>query len=68
MKIEDDLDRAKINNDSRGRTEQEGLLEQHLVKRKNLDNDETNIMKVIDDGASSEDKESRVNLWPLPNL
>ena len=64
MKIEDDLDRAKINNDSRGRTEQEGLLEQHLVKRKNLDNDETNIMKVIDDGASSSsnEKDARANL------
>ena len=41
--IEEAIDKAKAENDSRARTEQEGLLEQHVVKRKNLDKDEVAI-------------------------
>ena len=60
LKIEADLNKSKSNNDSRARTEQEGLLEQHLVKRKNLDNDEANILKACE--SSSDDKDARSNL------
>jgi cysteinyl-tRNA synthetase len=43
--IERAIDEAKAKSDSRARTEQEGLLEQHLVKRKNLDKDEANVLE-----------------------
>lgn len=39
------IEKAGEEKNSRGRTEQEGLLEQHLVKRKNLDKDEVNILE-----------------------
>lgn len=42
--IEQAIEDATQKKDSRAKTEQEGLLEQHLVKRKNLDNDEAKIM------------------------
>jgi len=54
-KIEDELNTAKLNNDSRARTEQEGLLEQHLVKRKNLDNDEIAILKACEVSNGDDD-------------
>ena len=56
--IEKAIEDAKVNSDSRARTEQEGLLEQHLVKRKNLDKDEANILEAC--GASGPD--ARANL------
>ncbi|KAL3815386.1 hypothetical protein ACHAXA_010991 [Cyclostephanos tholiformis] len=46
--IEAALEEATAIGSSRGRTEQEGLLEQHAFKRKNLDLDEANIMKACD--------------------
>jgi len=59
-KIEADLADATSRKDSRARTEQEGLLEQHLVKRKNLDKDEANVLKAC--GAPSDQKDARANL------
>jgi len=58
--IEAAIEEATAKKDSRGRTEQEGLLEQHLVKRKNLDKDEENIMEVC--AASTDQKDARANL------
>eukprot|EP00571_Detonula_confervacea_P006473 CAMPEP_0172327602 /NCGR_PEP_ID=MMETSP1058-20130122/59915_1 /TAXON_ID=83371 /ORGANISM="Detonula confervacea, Strain CCMP 353" /LENGTH=803 /DNA_ID=CAMNT_0013044683 /DNA_START=46 /DNA_END=2460 /DNA_ORIENTATION=+ len=58
--IEAALEEAKSKKDSRGRTEQEGLLEQHLVKRKNLDKDVANVLKAS--SASSDQKDARANL------
>ncbi|KAL3797528.1 hypothetical protein HJC23_009892 [Cyclotella cryptica] len=54
------IEEATKNKDSRARTEQEGLLEQHLVKRKNLDRDETQILEVCNN--SSKDGDSRAKL------
>ncbi|KAL9181087.1 hypothetical protein ACHAXT_009892 [Thalassiosira profunda] len=59
-KIEAALAEAVTNGDSRARTEQEGLLEQHAVKRKNLDDDEANVLKAC--GASPDEKDARANL------
>ena len=56
--IEAALEEATAKKDSRARAEQEGLLEQHLVKRKNLDRHETAILK-----ACSAADASRSNLF-----
>lgn len=61
-KIETALEEATATKDSRGRTEQEGLLEQHLVKRKNLNKDEENITKACSSSASDQ-KGARANLF-----
>jgi len=61
-KIEAALAEATATKDSRGRTEQEGLLEQHLVKRKNLDKDEQYVTKACSSG-SSDQKGARANLF-----
>jgi len=53
-KIQAALEEAKAKKDSRGRMEQEGLLEQHLVKRKNLDTDEKNILNACSKGAADQ--------------
>ncbi|KAL7489801.1 hypothetical protein ACHAW6_015517 [Cyclotella cf. meneghiniana] len=54
------IEEATQNKDSRARTEQEGLLEQHLVKRKNLDRDEIQILEACNN--SSKNKDARANL------
>jgi cysteinyl-tRNA synthetase len=51
--IEAALEEATAKGGSRGRTEQEGLLEQHAFKRKNLDQDEANIMSACDASTTS---------------
>ena len=53
------IEKAGEEKNSRARTEQEGLLEQHLVKRKNLDKDEVNILEAC--GAES-GKDARSDL------
>mmetsp|Transcript_21159 Transcript_21159/g.38307 ORF Transcript_21159/g.38307 Transcript_21159/m.38307 type:complete len:803 (-) Transcript_21159:92-2500(-) len=58
--IEAALEEATAKKDSRARTEQEGLLENHLVKRKNLDKDEENTLKAC--SASPDQKDARANL------
>jgi cysteinyl-tRNA synthetase len=45
------IEEATQNKDSRARTEQEGLLEQHLVKRKNLDRDESQILEACNNSS-----------------
>ena len=59
-KIEADLGEATEKKDSRARTEQEGLLEQHAVKRGNLDKDEVNIVKACEASSSAD---ARANLF-----
>jgi cysteinyl-tRNA synthetase len=56
--IERAIDEAKAKSDSRARTEQEGLLEQHLVKRKNLDKDEANVLEACNASGNN----ARANL------
>eukprot|EP00578_Thalassiosira_sp_NH16_P020363 CAMPEP_0181091732 /NCGR_PEP_ID=MMETSP1071-20121207/8552_1 /TAXON_ID=35127 /ORGANISM="Thalassiosira sp., Strain NH16" /LENGTH=823 /DNA_ID=CAMNT_0023173885 /DNA_START=118 /DNA_END=2589 /DNA_ORIENTATION=+ len=58
--IEAALQEAISEKNSRGRTEQEGLLDQHLMKRKNLDKDEEKVLKVC--SVSPNEKEARANL------
>lgn len=58
--IEKAIEDATQSKDSRAKTEQEGLLEQHLVKRKNLDNDEAKILELTIKMAG--DAEARANL------
>ncbi|KAL7543191.1 hypothetical protein ACHAXR_012909 [Thalassiosira sp. AJA248-18] len=60
--IEAALGEATTAKDSRGKTEQEELLKQHLVKRKNLDKDEAAISKVCGASTTNDDKDSRANL------
>jgi cysteinyl-tRNA synthetase len=59
LAIEAAVEEAKANNDSRARTEQEGLLEQHLVKMKNLDKDEANIVEACNVSSGGD---ARANL------
>mmetsp|Transcript_25766 Transcript_25766/g.55651 ORF Transcript_25766/g.55651 Transcript_25766/m.55651 type:complete len:799 (-) Transcript_25766:74-2470(-) len=59
--IEAELEEVTAKKDSRRRTEQEGLLEQHLVKRKNLDNDEKNVLEAC--SASPDEKDARAILF-----
>ena len=47
------IEDAMENKDSRAKTEQEGLMQNHLVKRKNLDNDEAKIMELCASSSSS---------------
>ncbi|KAL7535807.1 hypothetical protein ACHAWF_005277 [Thalassiosira exigua] len=54
------LQEAAEKKDSRGRTEQEGLLDQHLVKRNNLDKDEAEILEAC--GAPTNGKDARARL------
>lgn len=58
--IEAALQEAISEKNSRGRTEQEGLLDQHLMKRKNLDKDEEKVLKAC--SVSPNEKEARANL------
>ena len=51
--IEAALEEATAGGGSRARTEQEGLLEQHAFKRKNLDLDEANILRACDDASAT---------------
>jgi cysteinyl-tRNA synthetase len=58
------IEEATANKDSRAKTEQEGLMEQHLVKRKNLDNDEAKIMELCGSSSAEESggNDARANL------
>lgn len=65
--IEAALEEAKAKKDSRGRTEQEGLLEQHLVKRKNLDKDVANIVKASGAASPADQRDARAALLAAAN-
>mmetsp|Transcript_17567 Transcript_17567/g.28751 ORF Transcript_17567/g.28751 Transcript_17567/m.28751 type:complete len:803 (+) Transcript_17567:76-2484(+) len=56
------IEEATQKKDSRAKTEQEGLMEQHLVKRKNLDNDEAKIMELCGASSSNGGDDARANL------
>ena len=51
--IEAALEGATAGGGSRARTEQEGLLEQHAFKRRNLDLDEANILRACGDASAA---------------
>lgn len=51
--IEAALKEAKEKNDSRAKTEQEGLLEQHKLKRSNLQAEIDNIQNALQDGKDA---------------
>lgn len=61
--IEAALEEATAKGGSRGRTEQEGLLEQHAFKRKNLDADEANILRACDTSTTTSEGDARANLF-----
>lgn len=62
MAIKLAIEEAIVKKDSRGKTEQEGLLEQHIFKRKKLEEDEAKILAACSSENEQTNASARANL------